>query len=139
MQLLVYGYQAKKLRETVKSAGEQSKAMERHIDEAARSADAMEKIVATIRQGNEDIMRAYLTVTVGTALYQMRRGQGQSDLKFEARPYLVNSGATQARKVLIRGNADILPLPIPNDLHSPYRKRTPTISSLGLSVHAKLK
>src|SRR5205823_4581452 len=35
LQLLVFGYQAYKLRETVKSAGEQAEAMERHIDEAA--------------------------------------------------------------------------------------------------------
>jgi hypothetical protein len=37
LQLLVYGYQAAKLRATVKSAGEQAEAMERHIGEAARS------------------------------------------------------------------------------------------------------
>ncbi len=91
LQLLVYTYQAKKLRETVKSAGEQSEAMERHIGEAARSANAMEKIVSTIEQGNRDVLRAYLTVTIGNALYQERR-EGQSDLKFEGKPNLVNTG-----------------------------------------------
>lgn len=51
-QFLVYAYQAKKLRETVKSAAEQAEAMERHIDEAARAANAMETIAATIETGN---------------------------------------------------------------------------------------
>ena len=98
LQFLVYAYQAKKLRETVESAGKQAEAMERHIGEAARSADAMENVVATIRQGNEDIMRAYLTVTVGNGLYQERRGKGQADLKFEARPNLVNTGVLKPEK-----------------------------------------
>ena len=37
LQFGVYAYQAKKLRETVEAAGEQSKAMERYIFEAERS------------------------------------------------------------------------------------------------------
>jgi hypothetical protein len=118
-QLLVYGYQAKKLRETVESAGEQSEAMERHIAEAARSASAMEAIGTTIEEGNRMIMRAYLTVTVGAALYQERRGPGQSDLKFEARPNLVNTGATPARHVRTRSKAAIVTIPIPEDFAYP--------------------
>ena len=113
LQLLVFGYQALKLRETVKSAGEQSEAMERHIVEAARSATAMEQIANTIEAGNQAVMRAYLTVSIGTALYQERRGPGQTDLKFEGRPNLLNTGNTPARKVRIRTAADILPIPIP--------------------------
>src|SRR5580658_4395213 len=99
-QLLVYGYQAKKLRETVESAGEQAEAMERHIGQAARSADAMERIATTIQVGNRAIIRAYLTVVIGSAVYQERR-IGQGDLKFEAKPNLVNTGNTPARKVRI--------------------------------------
>ena len=119
LQFLVYTYQAKKLRETVKSAREQSDAMNRHIGEAARSATAMEDIAKKIDDGNRMIMRAYLTVTVGTALYQERRGPGQSDLKFEARPNLVNTGATPARHIRIRSKADILTLPIPENFTFP--------------------
>ena len=89
--------------------------MERHIGEAARSANAMEDIVDTIRQGNQQVMRAYLTVTVGAGIYQERRGQGQADLKFEARPNLINTGATPARKVRVKIKADILPVPIPKN------------------------
>ena len=119
-QLGVYLYQAIKLRETVRAAGEQSEAMERHIGEASRSADAMEKIATTIEAGNKAIIRAYLTVTVGTIhLFQERKGPGQADLKFETRPNLTNTGNTPARNVSIRIAADILPIPIPGEFQFP--------------------
>jgi hypothetical protein len=119
-QLGVYLYQAIKLRETVRAAGEQSKTMERHIGEAARSANAMEDIATKIQEGNKAILRAYLTVTVGDIhLFQERKGPGQIDLKFEARPNLTNTGNTPARNVGIRIVADILPIPIPSDFHFP--------------------
>jgi hypothetical protein len=103
-QLGVYFYQAIKLRETVKAAGEQSKAMERHIGEAARSARAMENIAEVIQSGNVAIIRAYLSVIIGIATYQER----QDGLKFEARPSLVNTGSTPARNVKIRIAAEIV-------------------------------
>jgi hypothetical protein len=103
LQLLVYGYQAKKLRETVEAAAAESKAMERHIGEATRSAIAMERIAATIDKGNRDIMRAYLSVVIGVAVYQER----QEGVKFEGKPSLVNTGSTPARNVHIRIAAEI--------------------------------
>jgi DNA-binding protein YbaB len=118
LQLLVYGYQAKKLRETVESAKEQSSAMERHISEAARSAKAMEGVVTVIRSGNEAALRAYLTVLIGTAIYQEKR-EGMVDLKFEAKPLLVNTGNTPARNLCMKKAADILPIPIPEDFKFP--------------------
>jgi hypothetical protein len=118
-QLGVYLYQAIQLRRTVDSAGEQSAAMNRHIEEAARSANAMEDISVKIRDGNKAILRAYLTVNVGHALFQERRGAGQPDLRFEARPNLVNTGNTPASKVKIRIVADILPFPIAEDFDFP--------------------
>lgn len=119
LQLGVFGYQAYKLKQTVESAGEESKAMERHIGEAARSASAMEKIANTLQVGNQAVMRAYLTVTIGTALYQERRGPGQTDLKFEGRANLLNTGNTPARRVRIRTAAEILPIPLPKDFQFP--------------------
>jgi hypothetical protein len=98
----VFGYQAYKLKQTAESAGKESKAMERHIGEAARSANAMEQIANTIKTGNRAILRAYLTVTIGTALYQERRGPGLADLKFEGGANLLNTGNTPARNVRIR-------------------------------------
>ena len=108
LQFLVYAYQAKKLRETVKSSAKQSEAMERHIGEATRSANATEQIANVIKQGNREIMRAYLSITLGGATYQERRGAGQADLMFEARPNMTNMGNTPARKVCIHIKADIL-------------------------------
>jgi hypothetical protein len=134
LQLLVFGYQAYKLRATVRAAGEQSKAMERHIGEAARSAHAMEKIVATIDAGNKAVMRAYLTVVIGQALYQERR-PAQSDVRFEAKPNLVNTGNTPARKVRIRTKADILPIPIPGDFGFPLPEEDPQARDGSVAAH----
>jgi hypothetical protein len=135
LQLLVYTYQAKKLRETVQSAGEQAEAMERHIGEAARSADAMEKIANTIQTGNRAIIRAYLTVVIGTAVYQERRPE-QGDLRFEARPNLVNTGNTPARKVrIMRRKAGILPVPLPVNFDFPLPDDDPTQGDAVVGAH----
>jgi hypothetical protein len=48
LQLFVFGWQARYLRKTVEAAGEQSDAMERAINEAARSAGAMEAVAKHI-------------------------------------------------------------------------------------------
>jgi hypothetical protein len=134
-QLLVYGYQAKKLRETVESAGEQAEAMERHIGEAARSADAMERIATTIQAGNRAIIRAYLTVIIGGGIYQERR-PGQGDLKFEARPSLVNTGNTPARKVrIMRRKAQILPVPLPGNFDFPLPDDDPAQGDAVVGAH----
>jgi hypothetical protein len=117
-QLGIYAYQAQKLRQTVKSAEDQSKATERHIGEAERSANAMEEIAATIDKGNKDFARAYLVVVIGGAIYQQRR-EGQDDLFFEANPTLINTGSTPARKVSFSIAVDILPVPIPEDFTFP--------------------
>jgi hypothetical protein len=116
-------WQVRLLRQTVNASSEQSKAMERHIGEAARSADAMEGIATTIQTGNRAILRAYLTVTIGAiSLYQERREPGQPDLKFETRPNLTNTGNTPARNVSIRIAADILPIPIPDTFQFPLEE-----------------
>jgi hypothetical protein len=118
LQFLVYAYQSWKLKQTVKAAGEQSEAMERHIGEANRSANAMEEIASTIDRGNKDFARAYLVVVIGGAIYQQRR-EGQDDLFFEANPTLINSGSTPARRVGFKIAIDILPVPIPEDFTFP--------------------
>jgi hypothetical protein len=132
-QLGVYLYQAIKLRETVKAAGEQSQAMERHIGEAARSATAMETIANTIEDGNQLIMRAYVIVTIGTAIYQQRR-IGQSDLKFEGKATVLNTGNTPARKVRMYKQAAIIPFPAPDDFTYPI----PEDDNAGDSTYATI-
>jgi hypothetical protein len=44
---------------------------------------------------------------------------GQGDVKFEARPNLINTGNTPARHVCTRIMAEILPIPIPEDFSFP--------------------
>ncbi len=105
LQLLVYTYQAKKLRETVESAGQQAEAMERHIGEATRSANAMEHIATVIQSGNAAVLRAYISVVIGEAVYQDLR----DGLKFEGKPNLVNTGSTPAHNVRTRISAALVP------------------------------
>ena len=128
LQLLVFGYQAKKLRETVESTKDQSSAMERHVSEAARSANAMEGVaksleitaeaskeaavasqqsIASLRQQ----MRAWLTVIIGGGIPQQR----DKSLKFDARPVILNTGLTPARNVRHRIKSGIFPIPLPDD------------------------
>ena len=61
MQLIVFGAQAIMLKQTVDAGAGQSKAMREHIDEASRSAHAMETIANKIEDGNKMIMRACTT------------------------------------------------------------------------------
>ena len=88
--------------------------MERHIGEAARAATAMETIANKIEAGNQMIMRAYVTAVIGTAVFQQRR-EGQTDLKFEGKVQVSNTGNSAARKVRIRKRAAVLPNPVPGD------------------------
>lgn len=105
LQLVVFGYQSIQLTKTVKAAGEQSEAMERYIGQATRSADAMENIANVIESGNKAIIRAYLSVVIGGAVYQERN----DGVKFEGKPTLVNTGSTPAKNVKIRIAAEIVP------------------------------
>ena len=126
-QLFVFGYQAKKLRETVIAAADQSSKMERSIAEATRTAVAIENVanattasaksatesVVAVRERTAMQMRAYLTVVVGGGAYQ----EGEKNIRFAAKPLLVNTGHTPARKVGYRAKAAILPAPLPEDFH----------------------
>jgi len=139
LQFLVYAYQARQLRHTVNAASEQSGAMQRYIVEAERSATAMENIVKVINFGNHAVMRAYLTVIIGNAIYQERR-IGQGDLKFEAKPILVNTGNTPARKIKIHIAADILPVPQPEgyELPPPDENLAKDAGMLGAHLNATM-
>jgi hypothetical protein len=125
LQLLVYGYQSYKLNETVEAAKAQSEAMERHIAEAIRSADAIETIATNIQIGNRAVLRAYITVVIGSGGYQERNNPGQIDTKFIAIPTVPNTGFTQARNVRIQKKAAILPGPFPDDFAFPLPPEDP--------------
>jgi hypothetical protein len=144
LQFLVYTYQAKKLRETVESAGEQAEAMERHIGESARSATAMEAVAKSLDitakaskesvEGLRQQMRAYLTVIIGTAIYQER----DKNLKFDARPLILNAGPTPARKVSYQIKAAILPVPLPNNFDYPLTKKPIGGAIIGAHQNAQM-
>lgn len=138
LQLLVYSYQAYKLRQTVDAGEKQSEAMERHITEAGRSATAMEGIAEVIQRGNKAITRAYLTVLIGQASFQERRGPGQNDLKFEARPVLQNTGNTPAKKIVIRIKAAILPISEDVEMPTPEEAAARKGSTIGAHQSATM-
>ncbi len=111
------------------SANNQFTAMQKSIGEAVRTATAMENVaegvrtsanaatesVATLKEVTSKQMRAYLTVVIGSAIYQERT----KGLKFEARPRLINTGHTPAHKVKFKCNAAVLPVELPEDFSFP--------------------
>lgn len=129
LQLVVFGYQAQKLRLTVVAADRQSADMKESIAQAARAAAAMETLsasmeksaamaaenVALLKERTALQMRAYLSVVIGGAIYQ----ESAKQLRFEARPVIHNSGNTPANGVSYTAKAAILPYPLPGDLQLP--------------------
>jgi hypothetical protein len=136
LQLLVFGLQARRLRETIDTMRNidsgQSAKVQATIDQAARTAAAMEKISEAMADNVESIresvatskqiaarqkevtelqLRAYLSVVIGLGLLQDRK----NGVKFEAQPLLVNNGHTPANKVITSIQADILPSPLGRD------------------------
>jgi hypothetical protein len=125
LQLFVFGFQAWMLRKTVKAAGDQSIEMRRSVDEAKRAANAMEKFaesatvaskaatesVATTRDTMTRLLRAYVCVNFGEAVFQ----NTLTKYRFEARVLLINAGQTPAYKVAFKVRADILPFPLSQD------------------------
>lgn len=125
LQLIVFGYQSFKLKQTVEAAEGQSKDMKTTINEITRFAGAMEHVagsmltsanaakesVEILKSRTAHQMRAYLCVTIGVAIFQDR----QKGLRFEAKPNLTNTGHTPATDVWYVAKADILPLPLKED------------------------
>ncbi len=65
-------------------------------------------------------LRAYLTVVIGTGIFQERRDEDKGgDLKFECRPLLINTGHTPARKITFKARAAIMPVPLPKEINLP--------------------
>jgi hypothetical protein len=65
-------------------------------------------------------LRAYLTVVIGPATYQVRRAvEDGGDLRFGCDPIILNTGRTPARKIQFKARAAILPWPLPKETHLP--------------------
>jgi hypothetical protein len=124
-QLYVFSDQAKRLRQTVEGAKEQSGDMKRSIAESIRAANAMEEFAKSAERGSKAAaqsvvlvaqqMRAYLSARIDGGIYQDRA----MNLRFEVRPMLINTGLTPARRISYVAKADVLPFPLPNDFVFP--------------------
>lgn len=114
----------------------QSRSMAESVKETARSATAMEgvakslEITATASQqaataaqqsidGLRQQMRAWLTVIIGGGIYQER----DKNLKFDARPLILNTGLTPARNVRYQIKAAVLPIPLPPEFDFPLPEK----------------
>jgi hypothetical protein len=135
------------IKDDVESSARQFSDQLKVAQDAAQAANdgarAMVKIAQTIEIGNKAITRAYLTVIVNAAIFQERGIAGQEDRRFQGIPKLLNTGVTTARKIRIRINADVLPMPIAKDFSFPARivpetSEAPQFLSLGAHQNADL-
>jgi hypothetical protein len=108
--------------ETKRVSAKQAADTKRAIDEAGRSANAMQSVAEATRNNAvlmsgmlSKQMRAYLSVEGGSAVYQ------DAHLRFEAMPVIVNNGLTPAKNVCFKALSDIL-----DGSHDP-----PTIAEIG--------
>ena len=118
----------------LKASADQSVAMERSIRQSARAATAMEEVakyfsenVTILRERTAKQMRSYLSVIVFEGSYQER----QRNIRFEARPLILNTGQTPAHKVGFRAKAAILPTQLPNDFAFPLPDEIVGAATLG--------
>lgn len=85
----------------------------------ALQAMLMRQTILSSEDSSKRELRAYLAVAIGEALFQERRVWPLSDLKFEARPLLINTGRTPAHKIKFKARAAILPVPLPASTNLP--------------------
>lgn len=81
----------------------------------ARLWEATSKLVAGSERTAAMQMRAYCTVIVNDGVFQ----ESGKNIRFEARPRIVNTGNTPAHKVRYRAAAAILPIALPDDFTFP--------------------
>jgi len=129
LQLIVFSNQAKRLRQTVEAAKEQSGDMKESIKQATRAAAAMEEFaksaergskaaaesVVTVRDSMTRQLRAYLCVNFASAGFQ----NPETKTPFGVSLDLVNVGFTPGYKVSFRAFIDVLEFPLPSDFTFP--------------------
>ncbi|MBT3070819.1 hypothetical protein KKP04_08060 [Rhodomicrobium sp. Az07] len=106
-------------------------AMERVADGIAESVKTGAESVAALRERTAMQMRAYVSVLVGTAIYQER----EKNVRFEARPVIVNNGGTPAHKLSYWANIAILPAILPDDFAFPEPSERSTQHAAVLGPH----
>ncbi|WP_211455455.1 hypothetical protein [Collimonas antrihumi] len=111
------------LAKETRAGGEmQSEKMQASIDQATRSAAAMEDVARATRDNAALMqsvmhkqMRAYVAVNIGSAAYQ----ENEKGIKFAAHPVLENTGFTPARTVNFKVMAGVFEFPLPADFVFP--------------------
>ncbi len=108
-----------------KGADDQADKMERTVSESARAATAMEGVAASMKENVENAkgiaatqrefwqmqMRAYISVVIGTAVYQER----DKEIRFAGHPRIMNDGMTPAHNVRTFIRSTIVKFPIPEN------------------------
>jgi hypothetical protein len=84
----------------------------------------MRQTVRSSEDSSRRELRAYIAVVIGEAIPQMRRDLPLGDLKFEARPVLINTGRTPAHNIRFKARAAILPVPLPPGMDLPITHDT---------------
>lgn len=114
-----------------------AESMARNVEHVVKSVEIMSDNADVQREFGMMNMRAYIDILIGDAVYQT------DHTVFEAAPYMTNSGNTPARKVRWKIAADVLPVPLPDDFAFPLGDESigeNTIGSLkGGSFSATIK
>jgi hypothetical protein len=144
MQTVVFGLQAKRLKETVQKMDEvaagQTSDMRASITEATRAATAMEQMSVSLARNTLIVaemadsqrvfwqrqMRAYLSVNYGAVVPQ----DNSTGWRTEVRLILVNTGHTPAHDVSYQAKAAVLPIPLPVGFEFPIPDFPPSSKSV---------
>ena len=80
----------------------------------------MRQTVAAAEDTSKRDLRAYVSVVIGTAIFQERRPKDKGgDLRFECQPVLKNTGKTPARNVRFKARAAIMAAQLPKEVNLP--------------------
>jgi hypothetical protein len=95
--------------------------------------------IASADNATKTELRAYLAVVVGSAAFQERLEPARRDLKFEARPLLLNTGRTPASRIRFKARSAILPVPLPDGIDLPVTyDKDPGEGVLGTNQNAQM-
>jgi hypothetical protein len=94
---------------------EQIEALKESAAAAEENAGATRHLVQNAERTSVSELRAYVTIVVGTAIYQER----ERNLRFEAKPLIVNTGRTPAHNLGFQATAAIMAIPLPDDFDFP--------------------
>jgi len=126
LQFVAFARQSKSLNETVAAATEQSRDMKRSVEEASRSASAMEALADAMKANVKEVteafamqkvvfrsqLRAYVSVSFRGCIEQ----DASRPLKYEIQTNIQNNGATPAVGANTASALRVLPYPLPDDV-----------------------